>query len=71
MSDFLQTIPGTNIPLCLVCEDHEATTALSGIGPCCLECHFFALQGQKEAMAFGIGPDVIAGHARNNRRALP
>lgn len=34
----MKVIPGTHIPLCLVCEDAPATATSKGIGPICAEC---------------------------------
>lgn len=67
----MKTIPGTHIPLCLVCEDEAATTTTGGIGPVCAECCVLAIRGQQACLHVGIGPDTIASHARNNRSAKP
>ncbi len=34
----MKAIPGTNIPLCLCCEDEPAARADSALGPVCAVC---------------------------------
>lgn len=63
----MKTIPGTTIPLCLICEDDPATTKVSGIGPVCPDCKHHAIVAQQACLHAWIGPEVIASRDRNNK----
>jgi len=63
----MKRILGTDLLLCLICEDDAATTTISDIGPVCAECSQCAIDGQQACLAAGIGPETISGSQRNNR----
>lgn len=49
----MKTIPGTQIPLCLCCEDSEATHRDSDLGRVCAECA--GLLGKARAVLANAG----------------